>query len=88
MLFFPNMFFALMALVVIACVFQYVHSKKEEFEEMHDYFKNMTFSPSCCPSNYSSDRGCACESLQQKNSITSRGRNSTYCGSRKDEFNS
>lgn len=35
------------------------------------------FSPHCCPSTYTSDRGCACLTEQQKKQFQTRGNNRT-----------
>jgi hypothetical protein len=40
-----------------------------------NFFKDTKFSPSCCPSSYSSSLGCACLSKPQVNYLTTRGGN-------------
>jgi hypothetical protein len=41
------------------------------------YFKDNEFKPECCPSTYSSSRGCACTSGEQRKYINERGGNRT-----------
>ena len=45
--------------------------------EVPSYFKGKKISPNCCPSTYSTDRGCVCLNDQDKNMIYTRGNNSS-----------
>ena len=44
--------------------------------EIPSYFTNKMISPGCCPSTYSTDRGCVCLDDKDKNEIYSRGNRS------------
>lgn len=44
-------------------------------EPGHDMMSSMEFSPLCCPSEISSQGGCACMSLDQKTFLIERGGN-------------
>lgn len=41
--------------------------------EIPSYFTNKPISPECCPSTYSTDRGCVCLNDEDKNVIYTRG---------------
>ena len=44
-------------------------------ETMLDFFKNVMFSTDCCPSPYSTDRGCACISKDKSFILNTRANN-------------
>lgn len=44
-------------------------------DEISDFFKDILFSTDCCPSSYSTDKGCACISPSQYNILRTRGDN-------------
>ena len=50
-------------------------SNSNSSDSMLDFFKNVMFSTECCPSSYSTDRGCACISPDQYNVLKTRGSN-------------
>lgn len=45
--------------------------------EIPSYFSDKTISQGCCPSTYSTDRGCVCLNDEDKNVIYTRGKNNT-----------
>ena len=45
--------------------------------EIPSYFKDQTISPGCCPSTYSTDRGCVCLDDEAKKMIHTRGTNAS-----------
>ena len=51
------------------------------------FFKDTKFSPSCCPSTYTSGIGCACMSKKQFQYLTERGGNHTIPNNRTSYFN-
>ena len=51
------------------------------------FFKDTKFSPSCCPSTYTSGIGCACMSKKQFQHLTERGGNHTIPNNRTSYFN-
>jgi hypothetical protein len=51
------------------------------------FFKDTKFSPSCCPSTYTSGIGCACMSKKQFQHLTERGGNHTAPNNRTSYFN-
>lgn len=44
-------------------------------EVILDFFKNILFSTDCCPSSYSTDKGCACISPSQYDILKTRANN-------------
>lgn len=42
-------------------------------DDIPSYFRGKTISKGCCPSTYSTDRGCVCLEEEDKNLIYSRG---------------
>lgn len=42
--------------------------------EIPSYFTDKRISPDCCPSTYSTDRGCVCLDDEDKNQIYTHGR--------------
>lgn len=44
-----------------------------ESDDIPSYFKDKKISKGCCPSTYSTDRGCVCLDDKDKNQIYSRG---------------
>lgn len=44
-------------------------------ESMLDFFKDIMFSTECCPSPYSTDKGCACISSSKYNILKTRANN-------------
>ena len=51
------------------------------------FFKDTKFTPSCCPSTYTSSIGCACMSKKQFQYLTGRGGNHTIPNNRTSYFN-
>lgn len=51
------------------------------------FFKDTKFSPSCCPSTYTSGIGCACMSKKQFQYLTERGGNHTIPDNKTSYFN-
>lgn len=51
------------------------------------FFKDTKFTPSCCPSTYTSSIGCACMSKKQFQYLTERGGNHTIPNNRTSYFN-
>ena len=54
-----------------------VDGTKETPNDMFMFAYNQS-SPECCPSTYSTDRGCVCTTKQQREFINSRGNNRNY----------
>lgn len=52
---------------------------EQQFQPILDPLKDITFSPKCCPSTYSSDRGCACMTPEAKELISGRASNRDAC---------
>tara|TARA_B100001093_G_scaffold385617_1_gene371456 strand:+ start:138 stop:371 length:234 start_codon:yes stop_codon:yes gene_type:complete len=69
----------LLVVTILACLSQ--KNKIESFEgnkKMKDQIDLLTyskFSPSCCPSTYSTSTGCLCDNFNEFDIITSRGGN-------------
>ena len=57
--------------------FPTVDGQKGSPRHMFVFAKNQA-SPECCPSTYTTDRGCICTTEQQEKLLQSRGRNKTY----------
>lgn len=51
----------------------------------YTFFNNKEFKPDCCPSTYTTDRGCACMSDKDKKFLQERGNN--HSGTDKDAQN-
>ena len=57
----------------------FIENENENENEILSYFKNKTISHNCCPSTYSTDRGCVClDDVKDKQPIYTRGNNSKY----------
>jgi hypothetical protein len=53
---------------------------EKQFEtNILDPLRNVTFSPECCPSTYSSDSGCACMNDETRTLIQGRATNRDGC---------
>ena len=52
------------------------HMISDKDEKMR-FFEESDFSTECCPSKYTSSKGCACLSLDQTKALKTRGGNST-----------
>lgn len=50
------------------------HNEKP-YPYIDDIFKKTRFSLECCPSVYSTDRGCACLTIDQQQGFANRGNN-------------
>jgi hypothetical protein len=50
-----------------------------QFNNVLDPLRNVQFSPDCCPSTYSSDRGCACMTEKSLELIRGRASNRDNC---------
>lgn len=49
----------------------------KSFKKMNSMFDKKRFSLGCCPSPYSTDKGCLCMDSDTKNTMDTRGRNTT-----------
>jgi len=56
-----------------------IDGKSDSAKHMFMFAYNRS-SPECCPSTFSSSRGCVCMSDAQRNYINSRGANKTQNG--------
>lgn len=67
------------------CILEHMTNPKEDnfidkqFDIMLDPLKDVKFSPKCCPSTYSTDKGCACLTDKTKKLISGRGSNRDNC---------
>jgi hypothetical protein len=52
---------------------------EKQFEPILDPLKEIKFSPKCCPSTYSTDRGCACMTPESLELIRGRASNRDGC---------
>ena len=52
---------------------------EKQFQPLLDPLRELTFSPKCCPSTYSSDRGCACMPPESRELIRGRASNRDNC---------
>ena len=48
----------------------------KKFEKVNSMFENKKFSLGCCPSAYSTDKGCLCPDDEVKKAMNTRGQNS------------
>ena len=48
----------------------------KQFEKVNSMFENKKFSLGCCPSAYSTDKGCLCPDDEVKKAMNTRGQNS------------
>lgn len=48
----------------------------KEFKRINSMFENKKFSLECCPSAYSTDKGCLCPDNEVKKAMNTRGQNS------------
>lgn len=48
----------------------------KKFEKVNSMFENKKFSLECCPSAYSTDKGCLCPDDEVKKAMNTRGQNS------------
>ena len=48
----------------------------KKFEKVNSMFENKKFSLGCCPSTYSTDKGCLCLDSEVEKSMNTRGQNS------------
>lgn len=48
----------------------------KKFEKINSMFENKKFSLGCCPSAYSTDKGCLCPDDEVKKAMNTRGQNS------------
>jgi hypothetical protein len=48
----------------------------KKFEKVNSMFEKKKFSLRCCPSAYSTDKGCLCPDDEVKKSMDTRGQNS------------
>jgi hypothetical protein len=48
----------------------------KDFEKINSMFENKKFSLGCCPSTYSTDKGCLCPDDEVKKAMNTRGQNS------------
>ena len=51
----------------------------QQFNIVLDPLRNVKFSPDCCPSTYSTDRGCACMTQESLDLIRGRASNRDNC---------
>lgn len=56
----------------------------KEYEKVNSMFENKKFSLGCCPSVYSTDKGCLCLDDELKNTMNTRGKNSQPPSNKKD----
>ena len=67
------------------CIFENMTNPKfdnyidQQFENVLDPLRNVTFSPECCPSTYSTDIGCACMTDETLELIRGRASNRDSC---------
>lgn len=51
----------------------------QQFGTVLDPLRNVTFSPKCCPSTYTTSTGCACMTEESKELIRGRASNRDNC---------
>ena len=51
----------------------------QQFNTVLDPLRNVSFSPECCPSTYTTDQGCACMTKESLELIRGRASNRDNC---------
>lgn len=75
------MYMKYLFLLLLVSILLILYQRREGFEnkKMDDQLDMLTysrFSPSCCPSTYTSTTGCLCDDFKERDFIRNRGGNS------------